>query len=122
MAARISEAARALYARAAEHARARGIIIADTKFEFGMAGGDELILVDEVLTPDSSRFWAAAEYAPGRAQASFDKQYVRDWMKAHGLDRAAQHGTRVTLPDDVVQRTADKYRDAFRMITGRAFA
>lgn len=122
VAARISEAARALYARAAEHARARGIIVADTKFEFGMAGDDGLILVDEVLTPDSSRFWAAAEYVPGRAQASFDKQYVRDWMKANGLDKAAQHGTRVTLPDDVVQRTADKYRDAFRMITGRAFA
>ena len=75
-----------------------------------------------MLTPDSSRFWSAADYAPGRGQASFDKQYVRDWMKSNGLDTAAKSGTRVTLPDDVVQRTADKYREAFRMITGREFA
>lgn len=121
LAAQIGDSARALYTKAAEHARSRGIIIADTKFEFGRAG-DELILVDEVLTPDSSRFWSAADYAPGRGQASFDKQYVRDWMKSNGLDTAAKSGTRVTLPDDVVQRTADKYREAFRMITGREFA
>ncbi|WFD33847.1 phosphoribosylaminoimidazolesuccinocarboxamide synthase [Malassezia cuniculi] len=121
LAQKIGESARALYAKAAEHARSRGIIIADTKFEFGQVDG-KLILVDEVLTPDSSRFWSAADYAPGRGQASFDKQYVRDWMKEHGLDTAAKNGTKVTLPDDIVQRTAEKYREAFRVITGREFA
>lgn len=122
----VSGAATALYAKAAEHAAQRGILLADTKFEFGLvptrSGGGEpqtLILVDEVLTPDSSRFWDAAAYRPGVPQGSFDKQYVRDWLRAQGLDKAADDGTRVTLPDDVVAKTADKYREAYERITGR---
>lgn len=127
LAQRVAQAARALYSRAAEHARSRGIVLADTKFEFGVVPspdgkGDTLILVDEVLTPDSSRFWSADTYAPGHSQPSFDKQYIRDWMKANGLDKAAKTGTPVTLPDDVVAKTREKYCDAYRMITGHTFA
>ena len=82
----MSTAAVALYSKAASHAKSCGIILADTKFEFGIVGQDNMILVDEVLTPDSSRFWSAEKYAVGRGQDSFDKQYVRDWLKANGLD------------------------------------
>ncbi|KAL4399908.1 Bifunctional purine biosynthetic protein Ade1 [Malassezia pachydermatis] len=119
--------AKALYTKAAEHARTRGIILADTKFEFGLLPPDtpnwdgELILVDEVLTPDSSRFWAADAYKEGKPQASFDKQYVRDWMKANGLEAAARTFTPVTLPDEVVAQTAAKYREAYERITGKTF-
>ncbi|WFD29195.1 phosphoribosylaminoimidazolesuccinocarboxamide synthase [Malassezia sp. CBS 17886] len=124
---RVAAAAKSLYAKAATHAANHGIILADTKFEFGLLppaareNTGELILVDEVLTPDSSRFWDAATYEAGRAQGSFDKQFVRDWMKAQGVADAATTGVSVTLPDDVVHRTGDKYREAFQRITGRPF-
>lgn len=127
LATKLADAAVKLYAKAAEHARANGIILADTKFEFGLLPADgqgydgELILVDEVLTPDSSRFWSADSYAPGKGQASFDKQYIRDWMKSKGLDTAAKSGTPVTLPDEVVAGTGEKYREAFQRITGHPF-
>ncbi|CBQ69685.1 probable ADE1-phosphoribosylamidoimidazole-succinocarboxamide synthase [Sporisorium reilianum SRZ2] len=124
LAKRMSTAAVALYSKAAAHAKSRGIILADTKFEFGLIGdnNDHMILVDEVLTPDSSRFWSAEKYAVGRGQDSFDKQYVRDWLKANGLDKAADQGVPVTLPDDVVKRTEDKYREAYELITGHKYA
>ena len=104
----------ALYNFAAEYARERGIIIADTKFEFGWLD-DELIVIDEILTPDSSRFWAVADYEPGRAQASFDKQYVRDWLLQSGWNKEPPPPE---LPDDVVRGTSERYREAFRLLTG----
>ncbi|PWY96997.1 putative ADE1-phosphoribosylamidoimidazole-succinocarboxamide synthase [Testicularia cyperi] len=125
LASRMSKAAVALYAKAASHAKTRGIILADTKFEFGLIpaadGSEQMILVDEVLTPDSSRFWSAEKYAVGRSQDSFDKQYVRDWLKSKGLDKAADEGVPVTLPDDVVRRTSEKYQEAYELITGRKY-
>jgi len=107
-----------IYERAAEIALDRGIILADTKFEFGFADG-ELILVDEVLTPDSSRFWPADRYAPGGPQPSFDKQYVRDWLDASGWNREPPPPS---LPADVVEQTAARYREAYERITGVPFA
>jgi phosphoribosylaminoimidazole-succinocarboxamide synthase len=107
-----------LYERGVQFADERGIIIADTKFEFGMAG-DELILIDEVLTPDSSRFWPKADYAPGRPQPSFDKQFVRDHLEAIGWNKQPPVPS---LPDDVVERTRDKYLEAYRRLTGRELA
>ncbi len=104
-----------LYKFARDHARKRGIIIADTKFEFGEFNGD-LLLIDEVLTPDSSRFWPAAEYAPGRGQPSFDKQFVRDYLET--LDWNKQPPA-PPLPPEVVARTQAKYLDAYERITGR---
>jgi phosphoribosylaminoimidazole-succinocarboxamide synthase len=106
-----------LYEHAAVHAAARGIIIADTKFEFGSAPGCEIVLGDEVLTPDSSRFWPADDYEPGRAQASFDKQYVRDWLDESGWDHAPPGPE---LPEDVVANTRAKYVEAYERITGRS--
>lgn len=106
----------AVYKRAAEHAASRGIIIADTKFEFGRAGGS-IILADEVLTPDSSRFWAADGYREGADQPSFDKQYVRDWLNAN-WDRT---GTLPRLPQEVIEATSDKYIQAYERITGSSF-
>jgi phosphoribosylaminoimidazole-succinocarboxamide synthase len=103
-----------IYARASEHAAARGIIIADTKFEFGHDGG-ELLLADEVLTPDSSRFWPADEYGPGRPQRSFDKQYVRDYLESIGWDK---NPPAPPLPDDIVRGTRERYLELFRRITG----
>lgn len=103
-----------LYETAAEHARERGIIIADTKFEFGRIG-DSIVLGDEVLTPDSSRFWAESTYEPGKSQPSFDKQYVRDWLSAN-WDRK---GEPPHLPEEVIEKTSQKYIDAYEMITGR---
>jgi phosphoribosylaminoimidazole-succinocarboxamide synthase len=105
-----------LYSRAAEYAGARGVIIADTKFEFGRMGDGKLILIDEVLTPDSSRFWPASEYAPGRDQASFDKQYVRNYLE--GLDWNKQPPA-PALPEDVVAGTRRRYVEAYKMLTGR---
>jgi phosphoribosylaminoimidazole-succinocarboxamide synthase len=104
----------ALYKYAAAYARERGIIIADTKFEFGLVDG-EAIVIDEMLTPDSSRFWPAAEYEPGRSQHSFDKQFVRDWLNASGWNHEPPPPR---LPDDIVQKTSDRYREAFRRLTG----
>ena len=113
-----------LYATASEIARERGIILADTKFEFGRTDPDgPLVLGDEVLTPDSSRFWPADDWEPGRTQASFDKQYVRNWLlsPASGWDR---HGTDAppALPDDVVAATRARYVEAYERLTGLSFA
>jgi phosphoribosylaminoimidazole-succinocarboxamide synthase len=107
-----------LYAHAAAHAAERGIIIADTKFEFGSSAGAEIVLGDEVLTPDSSRFWPADDYEPGRAQRSFDKQYVRDWLDRSGWDHSPPGPV---LPDEVVANTRAKYVDAYERISGRSF-
>jgi len=112
----------AVYARARDIARDRGIIVADTKLELGRDGAGRLVLADEVLTPDSSRFWPADRWSPGRAQPSYDKQFVRDWLTspASGWDR---HGDAPPppLPDDVVARTREKYVEAFERLTGRRF-
>jgi phosphoribosylaminoimidazole-succinocarboxamide synthase len=111
-------AALALYRFAAERAEARGLILADTKFELGLDAAGNVTLGDEALTPDSSRFWPADDYVPGRPQASFDKQYVRDWCLATGWDRSAPGPA---LPDDVVAGTRVRYVEAFERITGIAF-
>jgi phosphoribosylaminoimidazole-succinocarboxamide synthase len=103
-----------LYQRAVAHAEKRGIIIADTKFEFGQIEG-ELVLADEVLTPDSSRFWPATEYKSGGPQNSFDKQYVRDWLETTGWNKQPPAPV---LPEQVVMQTAAKYREAFERLTG----
>jgi phosphoribosylaminoimidazole-succinocarboxamide synthase len=113
-----------IYSRAAEHAASRGIIIADTKFEFGWtsaAGSSncELILIDEVLTPDSSRFWPAAQYQPGGAQPSFDKQYLREWLETTGWDK---NSPPPSLPAEVVENTRAKYIDAYQRLTGQPFS
>jgi phosphoribosylaminoimidazole-succinocarboxamide synthase len=107
-----------LYRRAVEHAAARGIIIADTKFEFGLLG-KELIWIDEALTPDSSRFWPADEYEPGKAQPSFDKQYVRDYLERIGWNKLPPGPE---LPADVVTGTTNKYRESYQRITGHALS
>jgi phosphoribosylaminoimidazole-succinocarboxamide synthase len=108
-----------VYTRAAEYARTRGIIIADTKFEWGLVGpGAEVILIDEVLTPDSSRFWPADKYHPGRPQPSFDKQFVRDWLETTGWDK---NSPPPMLPDDVVAKTRAKYVEAYEKLTGTVF-
>jgi phosphoribosylaminoimidazole-succinocarboxamide synthase len=105
-----------LYTKAADYALTRGIIIADTKFEFGVVDG-QIILADEVLTPDSSRFWPADQYQPGHAQPSYDKQYVRDYLEAiHWNKQPPAPG----LPEDVARRTSEKYKEAYRALTGRA--
>jgi phosphoribosylaminoimidazole-succinocarboxamide synthase len=110
----------AVYRRGAEHAEQLGIIVADTKFEFGLVdgpgGSPSLMLIDEVLTPDSSRFWPADQYAPGGAQPSYDKQYVRDYLEQIGWNKQPPAPA---LPDDVVAKTREKYVEAFRRLTGR---
>ena len=108
----------AIYTKASQYARERGIIIADTKFEFGMFEG-KLILIDEVLTPDSSRFWPADLYQPGRSQPSFDKQFVRDYLETLDWNKTAP-GPR--LPQEVIEKTSAKYREAFRRLTNRELA
>ena len=111
----------AVYAAGRDHAATRGIIIADTKFEFGEGNDGQLRLIDEVLTPDSSRFWPADRYAPGGPQASFDKQPLRDYLSA--LKRAATWNGDApppALPADVVAATSKRYQEAFRLLTGRA--
>ncbi|MEP7059740.1 MAG: phosphoribosylaminoimidazolesuccinocarboxamide synthase [Actinomycetota bacterium] len=114
---RLRELTVAVYERIAQVASERGIIVADTKLEFGFSGG-ELILVDEVGTPDSSRFWPADAYAPGRAQPSFDKQYVRDWLDASGWDREPPPPQ---LPAEVLTRTSENYIQAYERIAGETF-
>ena len=109
----------ALYSRAAEHARDRGIILADTKFELGLDEDGELTLGDEVCTPDSSRFWPADEYEPGRPQPSFDKQFVRDWASSTGWDR---NPPAPAIPEEIVVRTREKYIDAYARIAGEPFS
>ena len=119
LAARVRDAAIALYKAAAEYALTRGLIIADTKFEFGLDFSQDpagtLTLIDEVLTPDSSRFWPADQYAVGSNPPSYDKQYVRDWLTASGWNNQAPGPE---LPAEVVARTAEKYREALRRLTG----
>ena len=116
---RVAELAIALYRRGAEIAEPARVILADTKFEFGIdPETDELLLIDEVLTPDSSRFWDAADYEPGRAQASFDKQYVRDWLETQDWDKTPPGPA---LPADVVAGTRARYVEAFERITGASF-
>jgi phosphoribosylaminoimidazole-succinocarboxamide synthase len=112
---RVREISLGIYRRARDYARERGIIIADTKFEFGLFE-DQLILIDEVLTPDSSRFWPADQYQPGRGQPSFDKQFVRDYLEALHWDKTPPAPT---LPPDVVARTQEKYLEAYKRLTGR---
>ncbi len=107
-----------IFRRGTEYALKRGIIIADTKFEFGRVG-DELILIDEVLTPDSSRFWPAEGYRPGRSQPSFDKQFVRDWLLSTDWDR---NSPPPALPEEVVVKTREKYVEAYERLTGERFA
>ncbi len=109
----------AVYGRAEELAQERGIVLADTKLEFGRTADGTVVLGDEVLTPDSSRFWDATTWEPGRAQPSFDKQYVRDWLTspASGWDRASG-AEPPALPDDVVQATRDRYLEAYERLTG----
>ncbi len=104
-----------MYSRAREYAAQRGIIIADTKFEFGLHSGN-LFIIDEVLTPDSSRFWPADEYQPGRAQKSFDKQYLRDWLNSSGWDK---NSPPPSLPQEVIAETRDKYFKAYQLLTGK---
>jgi len=116
LALQLQETSIKLYQAAADYARTRGIIIADTKFEFGLDAGGNLILADEVLTPDSSRFWDAATYEPGRAQDSFDKQFVRDYLET--LDWKKEPPGPV-LPDEVVEGTHAKYLEAYQRLTGK---
>jgi len=115
VATRVRDLTLAIYQRAAEYAETKGIIIADTKFEFGFVG-DELVLADEVLTPDSSRFWPRTSYQPGGAQPSFDKQYVRDYLEAIHWNKQPPAPA---LPEEVAQHTTEKYREAYRLLAGR---
>ncbi len=108
----------ALYSFAADHARERGVILADTKFEFGRDSDGSLVVADEVLTPDSSRFWPADTYEVGRSQPSFDKQYVRDWASSTGWDKTPPAPE---IPEDVVAGTTQRYREAYELITGTSF-
>jgi len=122
-AARLRDLTLAVYGRAEEVARGRGIILADTKLEFGRRTDGTVVLADEVLTPDSSRFWPADDWEPGRAQTSYDKQIVRDWLlsPASGWDRPSGEAP-PPLPDEVVERTRAKYVEAYERLTGRTWA
>lgn len=115
MAAQVRDTAIALYSAAADYARSRGIIIADTKFEFGLDADGKLILIDEALTPDSSRFWPADQYQEGSNPPSFDKQFVRDYLETLDWNKTAPGPT---LPADIIQRTGDKYREALTRLIG----
>jgi len=119
LAERVRDVSIALYEFGAEHARNNGIILADTKFELGLDADGELTIGDEVCTPDSSRFWPADSYQPGRGQPSFDKQYVRDWASGTGWDRTPPAPP---IPDDVVEQTRQKYIEAYERITGEPFS
>ena len=115
--ARLRDLTLSIYGSGTDYARTRGIIIADTKFEFGLDNG-ELVLIDVVLTPDSSRFWPADQYEPGKSQPSFDKQYVRDWLESIGWNKQPPVPS---LPPDVARRTRDKYVEAYERISGKTF-
>jgi phosphoribosylaminoimidazole-succinocarboxamide synthase len=119
LAEQVRDASLALYSFARDHARERGVILADTKFEFGLDDDGVLTVGDEVLTPDSSRFWPVDGYEPGRGQPSFDKQYVRDWASASGWDKSPPAPA---IPDDVVARTRELYVEAYERITGEPFS
>ena len=116
---RLRDAALAVYARGAAYAESRGILLADTKFEFGFAPDGELLLIDEVLTPDSSRYWPAEDYAPGGSPPSFDKQYVRDHYLAIGWDKTPPAPA---VPAEVIAGTRARYVEAYERITGRSFS
>jgi phosphoribosylaminoimidazole-succinocarboxamide synthase len=116
MAAKLRELTMDIYRKAREYAAAQGLILADTKFEFGWIDGVGVVLADEVLTPDSSRYWPAAEYRPGGAQPSFDKQYVRDYLESIRWNKQAPAPS---LPEDVVRRTREKYMEALQILTKR---
>src|SRR5215203_1708854 len=118
LAERLRDASLAVYSAVADHARERGIILADTKFEFGLDADGTLVLGDEVCTPDSSRFWPADGYEPGRAQPSFDKQYVRDWASGTGWDKTPPAPA---IPKEVVTGTRARYVEAFELLTGISF-
>jgi phosphoribosylaminoimidazole-succinocarboxamide synthase len=118
LAERVRDVSLALYQHAADHARERGIILADTKFELGLDADGTLTIGDEMCTPDSSRFWPADQYQPGRGQESFDKQFVRDWASSTGWDR---NPPAPPIPDEIVARTREKYLEAYAMITGESF-
>jgi len=115
LAEQVREVSLAIYTSCAGYALERGIIIADTKFEFGLDADERLVLIDEVLTPDSSRFWPADSYAPGSSPASFDKQFVRDYLETLDWDKTSPGPT---LPPEVIEQTADKYREAQQRLTG----
>ncbi|MBM3310679.1 MAG: phosphoribosylaminoimidazolesuccinocarboxamide synthase [Candidatus Aminicenantes bacterium] len=115
LAKKIRKVSLALYQKAAFHALSRGVIIADTKFEFGL-DGDDLLLIDEIFTPDSSRFWPLATYAPGKGQPSLDKQYVRDYLETTGWDKQSAPPA---LPPEIVAKTSEKYLDIYRLLTGK---
>jgi phosphoribosylaminoimidazole-succinocarboxamide synthase len=117
--ARVRDVSIALYAFAADHARDRGVILADTKFEFGLDPSGELVVGDEVLTPDSSRYWPADTYEPGHGQPSFDKQYVRDWASGSGWDKTPPAPE---VPEDVVEGTRQRYVEAYEKISGEPFS
>ncbi len=119
LAERVRDATLAVYAKVADHARGRGIILADTKLEFGLDEDGELVLGDEVCTPDSSRFWPLEGYAPGKGQPSFDKQYVRDWASGTGWDKAPPAPP---IPEEVVARTRELYVQAYEMLTEEPFS
>jgi phosphoribosylaminoimidazole-succinocarboxamide synthase len=119
LAERLRDVSIAVYGAVAEHARARGVILADTKFEFGMDAEGRLTLGDEVCTPDSSRFWPADQYEPGRSQPSFDKQYVRDWAAGTGWDKSPPAPP---IPDDVVAQTRERYVRAYELLAGEPFS
>jgi phosphoribosylaminoimidazole-succinocarboxamide synthase len=118
LAERLRDVSIAVYSAVAEHARARGVILADTKFEFGLDADGALTLADEVCTPDSSRFWPADSYAPGRSQPSFDKQYVRDWASGTGWDKTPPAPA---IPEDVVAATRERYVTAYERLAGEPF-
>ncbi len=118
LASRLKAVSLGIYQKAADFARTKGIIIADTKFEFGLIDG-QLLLIDEVLTPDSSRFWPADDYKPGRSQASFDKQFVRDWLEQTDWDK---NSPPPELPAEIVSRTREKYIEAYEQLTAQVFA
>ena len=117
LATRLRDVSLQVYSEGCAHASTKGIIIADTKFEFGLRGND-IILIDEVMTPDSSRFWPVDQYEAGRSQASYDKQFVRDWLEQSGWDKNSRPPI---LPDDVVQRTSERYIEAYELLTGLPF-
>ena len=119
LAARLRDVSIAVYSAVAAHARERGVILADTKFEFGLDEDGELVLGDEVCTPDSSRFWPADQYEPGKGQPSFDKQYVRDWAAGTGWDKAPPAPA---IPDEVVAATRERYVTAYETLAGEPFS
>ncbi|MCR5274152.1 MAG: phosphoribosylaminoimidazolesuccinocarboxamide synthase [Clostridiales bacterium] len=114
----LKDAALALYTKVSEYALTRGLILADTKFEFGKIDG-KLVVADEMFTPDSSRFWDLADYEPGRAQKSFDKQYLREWLETLDWDKTYPAPT---LPEEIINKTAEKYRECYRLLTGKELA